>query len=394
MSARSGMRSNTRSGARSVTFSLARWWSIVRKEFLQLLRDPVTLRMITVIPVMQMLLFGYAINSDPKHMPTAIIAADHSDITRTFIAAMKASDYFDVVDELPNEESGRAALAQGKVLFVLSIPANFTRNVLRGEQPTLLVEADATDPTATAQALAALPQLVQSVSNKDLKGALEKFSNNSKPAFEVQVHRLYNPEGINQYNVVPGLMGVVLSMTLVMMTGLAMTRERERGTMENMLATPVTPIEVITGKIMPYIAIGLLQSSIILLGAYFIFHVPFAGSIIAIYLAALLFIGASLTVGITLSSLAQNQLQAMQLTMFYFLPNMLLSGFMFPFQGMPKWAQFIGNLLPLTYFNRLIRGILLKGNGLVDLWPSVWPLLLFTLLVMVIAVRFYRRTLD
>ncbi|AEK62068.1 ABC transporter permease [Collimonas fungivorans] len=374
-------------------FSFMRWWSIVLKEFLQLMRDRVTVRMITVIPIMQMLLFGFAINSDPKHMPTAVISADHSEFTRTFIAAMKASDYFDIVAELPNEAAGRTALAQGKVLFVLNIPADFTRSLLRGERPALLVEADATDPTATGMALAALPQLVQSVANKDLKGALARFSGGA-PAFDVQVQRLYNPEGVTQYNVVPGLMGVILSMTMVMMTGLSMTRERERGTMENLLATPVSPVEVMTGKIMPYIAIGLIQASIILLGARFMFHVPFAGSVLAIYLAALLFIAASLTVGITLSSIAQNQLQAMQLTMFYFLPNILLSGFMFPFQGMPKWAQFIGNLLPLTYFNRLIRGILLKGNGWIDLWPNVWPLMLFTLIVMGIALRFYRRTLD
>ncbi len=379
------------SGLSGLSFS--RWWSIVLKEFLQLMRDRVTVRMITVIPIMQMLLFGFAINSDPKHMPTAIISADHSEFTRTFIAAMKASDYFDIVAELPNEAAARTALAQGKVLFVLNIPADFTRNLLRGERPALLVEADATDPTATGMALAALPQLVQSVADKDLQGPLAKF-NGGKPAFDVQVQRLYNPEGVTQYNVVPGLMGVILSMTMVMMTGLSMTRERERGTMENLLATPVSPIEVMTGKIMPYIAIGLIQASIILLGARFMFHVPFAGSVVAIYLAALLFIAASLTVGITLSSIAQNQLQAMQLTMFYFLPNILLSGFMFPFQGMPKWAQFIGNLLPLTYFNRLIRGILLKGNGWVDLWPNVWPLMLFTVIVMGIALRFYRRTLD
>lgn len=377
----------------SRAFSVHRWWSIVLKEFLQLMRDRVTLRMITMIPIMQMLLFGYAINSDPKHMPTAIIAADHSEFSRSFIAAMKASEYFDVVSELPNEEAGRRLLAQGKVLFVLNIPADFSRDLLRGGHPQLLVEADATDPTATAIALGALPQLVQSVSDKDLTGSLAAYKS-GVPAFTVNVHRLYNPEGISQYNVVPGLMGVVLSMTLVMMTGLAMTRERERGTMENLLATPVTPIEVITGKIMPYIVIGLLQATIILLGARFLFHVPFAGSLVAIYLAALLFIAASLTVGITLSSIAQNQLQAMQLTIFYFLPNMLLSGFMFPFAGMPGWAQFIGNLLPLTYFNRLIRGILLKGNGWVDLWPNVWPLMLFTVIVMAVAVRFYRRTLD
>ncbi len=375
------------------SFSINRWWSIVLKEFLQLMRDRVTLRMITMIPIMQMLLFGYAINTDPKHMPTAIISSDDSQFSRSFIAAMKASTYFDVVNEYPNEEAGRAALAQGKVLFILNIPANFSRDLLRGKHPALLVEADATDPLATNAALAALSGLVQSVSDKDLTGPLVKLKS-GVPAFDVNIQRLYNPEGISQYNVVPGLMGVVLSMTLVMMTGLAMTRERERGTMENLLATPVKPIEVITGKIMPYIAIGLLQASIILLGARFMFHVPFAGSIVAIYLASLLFIAASLTVGITLSSLAQNQLQAMQLTIFYFLPNMLLSGFMFPFAGMPAWAQFIGNLLPLTYFNRLIRGILLKGNGWFDLWPNVWPLLLFTTIVMAVAVKFYRRTLD
>jgi ABC-2 type transport system permease protein len=374
-------------------FSFNRWWSIVLKEFLQLLRDRVTLRMITMIPIMQMVLFGYAINTNPKHMPTAIISSDDSVFSRSFIKAMQASDYFDIVSQYPDEETGRAALAQGKILFILNIPANFSRDLLRGDHPSLLVEADATDPTATSIALGTLPQIVQSVSDKDLTGALAKFKNGT-PAFTVQVHSLYNPEGISQYNVVPGLMGVVLSMTLVMMTGLAMTRERERGTMENLLATPVTPIEVITGKIMPYIVIGLLQATIILLGARFMFHVPFAGSIVAIYLAALLFIAASLTVGITLSSIAQNQLQAMQLTIFYFLPNMLLSGFMFPFAGMPAWAQFIGNLLPLTYFNRLIRGILLKGDGWFDLWPSVWPLMLFTVIVMGIAVKFYRRTLD
>ncbi|WP_035061317.1 ABC transporter permease [Andreprevotia chitinilytica] len=374
-------------------FSLARWWSIVLKEFLQLKRDRLTFGMIVGIPIMQMLLFGFAINTDPKHLPTAVIAADHSEFTRSYIAAMQNSSYFQIVAELPNEEAGRAALAQGKVQFVLNIPAGFTAQLLRGERPSLLVEADATDPTATGMALAALPQLVQSVASKDVTGPLAALAAKPQP-FDVQVHRLYNPEGISQYNVVPGLMGVVLSMTLVMMTGLAMTRERERGTMENLLATPVKPIEVMTGKIVPYIAIGLLQSTIILLGARFVFHVPFAGNLLAVYCAALLFIAASLTVGITLSSFARNQLQAMQLAVFYFLPNMLLSGFMFPFAGMPKWAQALGNILPLTYFNRLIRGILLKGNSWPDLWPHIWPLLLFTALVMTVAVKFYRKTLD
>ncbi|MGF6753300.1 ABC transporter permease [Paraburkholderia sp. GAS334] len=374
-------------------FSLTRWWSIVLKEFLQLRRDRVTFGMIIGVPVIQLALFGFAINTDPKHLPTALIIGEQSAFSRSFVEAMKNSDYFNIVETLPDEEAGRRALAQGRVQFVLNVPADFSRRLLRGEHPSLLVEADATDPTATNTAVAALPGLVQPVADKDITGPLAHL-NGSPAAFNVQVHSLYNPEGITQYNVVPGLMGVILTMTLVMMTGLAITRERERGTMENLLATPVLPIEVMTGKIVPYVIIGLIQASIILAATRYVFHVPFVGSPIAIYLAVLLFIAANLTVGITLSSLAQNQLQAMQLTVFYFLPNILLSGFMFPFAGMPKWAQFLGNLLPLTYFNRLIRGILLKGNGWADLWPSVWPVALFTVIVMAIALRFYRRTLD
>jgi ABC-2 type transport system permease protein len=374
-------------------FSLARWWSVVLKEFLQLRRDRVTFAMIVGVPIVQLALFGFAINTDPKHLPTAVIVHDQSEFSRSFIAAMTNSAYFDIVETLPDEEAGRRALARGRVQFVLNIPVDFSRKLLRGEHPSLLIEADATDPTATQTAVAALPKLVQPVADKDITGPLAHL-NGRQSAFGVQVHNLYNPEGITQYNVVPGLMGVILTMTLVMMTGLAVTRERERGTMENLLATPVLPIEVMTGKIVPYVAIGLIQASIILFATRFVFHVPFVGNPVAIYLAALLFIAANLTVGITLSSLAQNQLQAMQLTVFYFLPNILLSGFMFPFAGMPHWAQFIGNLLPLTYFNRLIRGILLKGDGWADLWPSVWPMALFTAIVMAIAVRFYRRTLD
>lgn len=374
-------------------FSLARWWSIVPKEFLQLRRDRVTFGMIVGLPIVQLALFGFAINTDPKHLPTALIIHDQSEFSRSFVAAMTNSAYFNIVETLPDEEAGRRALAQGKVQFVLNVPVDFSRKLLRGEHPSLLVEADATDPTATNTAVAALPKLVQPVADKDLIGPLAHL-NGTQNAFDVQVHNLYNPEGVTQYNVVPGLMGVILTMTLVMMTGLAVTRERERGTMENLLATPVLPIEVMTGKIVPYVVIGLIQASIILGATRYVFHVPFVGSALAIYLSALLFIAANLTVGITLSSLAQNQLQAMQLTVFYFLPNILLSGFMFPFAGMPGWAQFIGNLLPLTYFNRLIRGILLKGNGWADLWPSVWPMALFTAIVMAIALRFYRRTLD
>lgn len=374
-------------------FSWSRWWSVVLKEFLQLRRDRVSFGMIVGIPIVQLALFGFAINSDPRHLPTAVIVAEHSEFTRSLVAAMQNSSYFDVVATLPDEAAGREALAKGRVQFVLNVPADFTRRLLRGERPAVLLEADATDPAATGMALGSISQLAASVAAKDLRGPLAGLAG-APPPFEIRVHRLYNPEGITQYNIVPGLMGIILTMTLVMMTGLAITRERERGTMENLLAMPVRPVEVMSGKIVPYIAIGLIQATIILLAAHFVFGVPFAGSLLAVYLGALLFIAANLTIGITLSSLAQNQLQAMQLTMFYFLPNILLSGFMFPFAGMPAWAQYLGELLPLTHFNRLVRGIVLKGNGWAELWPQIWPLLLFTLVVMGVALRFYRRTLD
>ncbi|HEY1804376.1 MAG TPA: ABC transporter permease [Terracidiphilus sp.] len=377
----------------SQRFSAARWWSIVLKEFTQLKRDRVTFAMIVGIPILQMALFGYAINTNPKHLDTGIISADDSNVTRSFIEAMQNSSYFRIVERLPNEAAGRQALARGQLLFVVDIPAGFTRQLLRREHPSILIEADATDPTATESALAAVNGITQSVIQRELTGPLAPLQGAAAP-FDVSMHQLYNPDEITQYNVVPGLMGVILTLTMVMMTGLAITRERERGTMENLLAMPSTPLEVMSGKLIPYIGIGLIQASIILLAARYVFQVPFFGNIGAVYLSALLFIAANLTVGITLSSLASNQLQAVQLAVFYFLPNILLSGFMFPFKGMPGWAQAIGNILPLTYFNRLIRGILLKGNGWADSWPSVWPMVLFTVVLMGVAVATYRRTLD
>jgi ABC-2 type transport system permease protein len=374
-------------------FSVTRWWGIVIKEFLQLKRDRITFGMIVGIPIIQIVLFGYAINTDPKQLPTAVVMGDRSEFTRSYLSAMKVSGYFDLVGEMPTEEAARAALVRGEVQFVVSFPADFTRKLLRGERPALLIEADATDPAATGAAIASVRALAASAARKDLTGALAPLAGRPPP-FEVRVHKLYNPEGITQHNIVPGLMGVILTMTMVMMTGLAVTRERERGTMENLLAMPAQPLEVMTGKIVPYIFIGLIQSTIILLAALYLFGVPFVGSVAVLYAVSLLFIAANLTVGITVSSLAQNQLQAMQLTFFYFLPTMLLSGFMFPFRGMPGWAQAIGNVLPATYFMRLVRGILLKGNDLAELWPNIWPLMVFTVAMMTIAMIFYRRTLD
>jgi len=374
-------------------FSPSRWWGIVIKEFIQLKRDRLTFGMIIGIPIIQLLLFGFAINSDPKQLPTAVIAADQSEFTRSFLAGMETTGYFRLLAQLADERAGSDALARGDVQFIINIPADFSRKLMRGERPALLLEADATDPAATSNALAAVSQLALSVLQKDLRGPLAVL-NSAAPPFEVRVQRLYNPEGITQYNIVPGLMGVILTMTMVLMTGLAMTRERERGTMENLLSTPALPVEVMTGKIVPYVMIGLVQASIIMLAARYIFRVPFLGSLGLLYGTILIFIAANLTLGITFSSLAQNQLQAMQMTFFFFLPSILLSGFMFPFRGMPGWAQVIGEVLPLTHFVRLVRGILLKGNGWLELWPNIWPLLLFMLVVMAVGLKLYRKTLD
>lgn len=375
------------------SFSFSRWWGIIIKEFLQLKRDRLTFGMMVGIPIIQLTLFGFAINTDPKHLPTAVVSYDKSEFTRTLISAMETSEYYAIDTRFATPSEAQEGLKKGEILFILTIPADFTQKLLRGEKPSLLLEADATDPVTVSTALLSMEGIVAQVAKKDLTGSLSGLSNQKKP-FDVRIHRLYNPNGINQYNIIPGLMGTLMTMTLTMMTALAITRERERGTMENLLATPAKPLEIMTGKIIPYVFIGLLQATLILCASYFVFDVPFNGSIILAYGVALLFIAVNLTIGITISSLAQNMLQALQLTIFYFLPSIMLSGFMFPFSGMPSWAQHIGELLPLTYFNRLIRGVVLKGNDLPTLWPNIWPLMIITVVMMAFAVKFYKKTLD
>jgi ABC-2 type transport system permease protein len=376
-----------------VSFSWSRWAGIIVKEFIQLKRDRLTFGMIIGIPVLQLVLFGYAINSDPRTLPTAVLSADSGPFSRSVLSAMQTSGYFRIERLVAHEDEIEALMARGEILFAVTIPENFDRKVVRGERPVLLVEADATDPAAIGPAVAALNQISQSALARDLSGALADLKA-VVPPLEMRVHRRYNPEGITAYNIVPGLLGTILTMTMVLMTGLAMTRERERGTFENLLATPARPLEVMTGKIVPYVLIGLIQVTLIVLCALWLFNVPMQGSYLLLYGVVLIFICANLTLGITFSSIARNQLQAMQMTFFFFLPSILLSGFMFPFRGMPEWAQWLGSALPLTHFVVLVRGIMLKGSGIADLWPQVWPILVFMLLVIAIGLRFYKRTLD
>ncbi len=374
-------------------FSWRRFVAILVKEFVQARRDRLTFAMMVGIPIMQLVLFGYAINMDPKALPAAVRSADTGPYGRSIVRALEASGYFRVVAHPDTEAEADRLLAEGRVQFVINLPADFSRRIERGERPPMLVEADATDPSATGNALASLEAVRQSALARDLGGPLAHLQP-GPPAFELRVHRRYNPEGVTQHNIVPGLMGVVLTMTMIMMTAIAMTRERERGTLENLLATPVRPFEVMAGKIVPYVLIGYVQVAVILDVARLLFDVPMVGSLALLSAVLVLFIAANLAVGFTFSTLARSQMQAMQMTFFFFLPSMLLSGFMFPFRGMPGWAQAIGEVLPLTHFLRIVRGILLKGNGWAEVAPEAGALALFLVAAGAVAMRRYRETLD
>ena len=374
-------------------FSFARTWAVFVKEFQQILRDRLTFAMAVGIPILQLVLFGYAINSDPKQLPTAVVTAEQGPLVRSLITALQHSDYFRVVQTGGSEAQADAAMARGDVQFIVVVPPGFERALLRGRRPVLFVAADATDPAAAGNAIAALGTLAPQALAHDLKGALRPLAA-TPPPFELRVHRRYNPEGLSRVNIVPGLVGTILTMTMIMFTGLAMTRERERGTMENLLATPARPAEVMLGKIAPYVVIGYLQLAVIMGAAWVLFAVPMVGSRPLLGAMIGVFIVANLAVGFTFSTLARNQLQAVQMTLFFFLPSMLLSGFMFPFAGMPRWAQWIGEVLPLTHFLRIVRGIMLKGSSLGDLLPELWALLAFTLAVSAVALLRYRQTLD
>ncbi|MDP3802453.1 ABC transporter permease [Brevundimonas sp.] len=373
--------------------SLTRTWAVMAKEFVQLTRDRLTYAMILLMPIIQLLLFGYAINDDPRGLPTAVLVQDNGGFSRSILTAMDNSGYFDLVLRARSQAELDRAMERGDIQFAVIIPADFTQRVVRGDRAQLLVEADASDPSATSGAVAALASLPTQALTRELTGPLANRAPGSQP-FEVVVHRRYNPEAITAYNIVPGLLGVILSMTLVMMTSLGMARERERGTMESLLATPVRPLEVMIGKLTPYVVVGLLQATVILVMARLLFQVPMSGGWIALGTGLMLFIVGSLSLGFLISTVAKTQLQAMQMSVFYMLPSILLSGFMFPFRGMPGWAQAIGTAIPVTHFLRVVRGSLLKGVGLENAGPSLFALALFVLAVGSLAMLRYRTTLD
>jgi ABC-2 type transport system permease protein len=397
-------------GLKNLNFAYVCSWqrlcAMLTKEFIQMRRDKVTFAMLVIIPLMQLILFGFAINTNPKDMPTVIIDNDHTSFTRTFISGLKNTKYFLVKKNVKSELEAKKLLATGRTQFIITIPPNFTRDLLRNKKPQLLLEADATDPVATGSAINAFNHLAKSAFMPLFRGTLSYLQNNKLidsnltmnenfiGNIKVVTHANYNSEGITSYNIVPGLLGVILTMTLVMVTSMGITREREQGTMEHLLSTPVRPLEVMLGKLIPYVIVGYCQMAIILLAAIFVFGVPFHGTVLLLAIAALPFIASNLAMGLTFSSLSKNQLQAVQMSMFFFLPSILLSGFMFPFRGMPFWAQNVGSMLPLTYFLRITRGIILKGNGIMEVWIDIWPIILFMVIAIFIAMIRYRRTLD
>jgi ABC-2 type transport system permease protein len=373
--------------------SLSRILAVLQKEFIQLLRDRLTYAMMLGIPVIQLLLFGYAINSDPKQLPTAVLVQDQGQFSRSVLGALQRSDYFRIDHVARSPAEMDELIERGAVQFAITIPGDFTRRVVRRDKPQILVEADASDPSATGPAVSALAALPAEALKHDLTGALATEKTAAQP-FEIVIQRRYNPEGVTSYNIVPGLLGIVLSMTLVMMTALGVTRESERGTMETLLATPLRPVEVMIGKLTPYVMVGTVQATVIITVARLLFGVPMEGGWAALILGLLLFIIGSLSLGFLISTLARNQLQAMQMSFFYMLPSILLSGFLFPFRGMPEWAQWLGTIIPVTHVLRVVRGAMLKGVGVVEAAPSLGALLLFVLIVAGVAIKKYRTTLD
>jgi len=372
---------------------LRRMWAMVVKEFVQMRRDRLTFATMIFVPILQLTLFGYAINTDPKQLPTAVLVRDHGPLTRAVLAAMKNTDYFDFRWQVRDPEELDKLIRAGDAQFGIEIPASFERDVRRGDHPAVLVIADATDPVATGTAISAAEGLIDTALRRELRGPDASVKATSPP-FELRLQRRYNPEGVTQYNIVPGLLGVVLTMTMMMFTALAVTREIERGTMESLLAMPIKPVEIMIGKIAPFVLVGFVQMTIIIGAAHFLFNVPILGSVWLLVALSTLFAAANLAVGYTFSTFATNQLQAVQMTFFFFLPNILLSGFMFPFRGMPEWVQAIGVALPLTHFLLIVRGITLKGTGFADMQMDVFALVLFMAVAMGLALFRFRRTLD
>jgi ABC-2 type transport system permease protein len=376
-----------------MSFSFARLGAMLGKEFIQMRRDRITFAMMLAVPLVQLVLFGYAINNDPKRLPAALVATSQDHYTRAMVTALVNTGYYRFDHVAASAAEADDLMARGEVSFIVTIPADFARRVDRRDRPQILVEADATDPAVASGAISTLGTVASQALLRE-EGAQAAARQDAAAALDVVVHRRYNPEGISQYNIVPGLLGVILQMTMVMMTSIALTREIERGTMENLLAMPASPFEIMLGKILPYLVVGAVQVFVILAASKLLFGVPFVGSLSLLLFAVTAFVTALVLLGYTISTMARTQMQALQLTVFFFLPSILLSGFMFPYRGMPEWAQWFGEIFPLTHFLRIIRAVMLKGADLSEVGFEVSMLGLFILAYAGVALLRFRRTLD
>ncbi|EHK58876.1 ABC transporter permease [Allomesorhizobium alhagi] len=377
----------------STVFSFARLGALLLKEFIQMRRDRITFAMMLGVPLMQLVLFGYAINNDPKSLPAALVATSNDHYTRAMVSALQMTGYYRFDHVAESAAEAEALMASGSVAFVVTIPSDFARRVERGDNPQLLIEADATDPAVASGAISTLGTVAANALLRE-RGMEAAAAENARSQLEVVVHRRYNPEGISQYNIVPGLLGVILQMTMVMMTSIALTRETERGTMENLLAMPASPLEIMLGKVLPYLVVGAVQVLVVLIAAKLLFSVPFMGSLPLLLFAILVFVLSLVLLGYTISTMARTQMQALQLTFFFFLPSILLSGFMFPYRGMPGWAQIFGEIFPLTHFLRITRAVMLKGADFAAIATEVGALAIFVALFAGVALLRFRRTLD
>jgi ABC-2 type transport system permease protein len=377
----------------STVFSFARLGALLLKEFIQMRRDRITFAMMLGVPLMQLVLFGYAINNDPKSLPAALVATSNDHYTRAMVSALQMTGYYRFDHVAENAAEAEALMARGDVAFVVTIPSDFARRVERGDNPQLLIEADATDPAVASGAISTLGTVAANALLRE-RGMEAAAAENARSQLEVMVHRRYNPEGISQYNIVPGLLGVILQMTMVMMTSIALTRETERGTMENLLAMPASPLEIMLGKVLPYLVVGAVQVVVVLIAAKLLFSVPFMGSLPLLLFAILVFVLSLVLLGYTISTMARTQMQALQLTFFFFLPSILLSGFMFPYRGMPDWAQIFGEIFPLTHFLRITRAVMLKGAEFPAIAVEIGALTIFVVLFAAVALLRFRRTLD
>lgn len=377
----------------STVFSLARFGALLTKEFIQMRRDRVTFAMMLGVPLMLLVLFGFAINNDPKGLPAALLAMSNDPYTRAIVTALENTNYYRFDHVARTEAEADLLLARGDVSFVVTIPADFGTRVERGDSPRLLIEADATDPSVASGAISTLGTIADQALLR-AQGKQAAAAEQARSQLDVVIHRLYNPEGISQYNIVPGLLGVILQMTMVMMTAMALTRETERGTMENLLAMPASPLEIMLGKVLPYAVVGAVQVVVVLVTAKLLFFVPFVGGLPLLLSSILIFVLGLVLLGYTISTVSRTQMQAMQLTFFFFLPSILLSGFMFPYRGMPGWAQTLGEVFPLTHFLRIVRAVMLKGAELPAVATEIVWLVGFVILFSVFALMRFRRTLD